>query len=208
MTLTLALSCIAVLLALSVLAVATGRSPVTTRIVYGASLAASLLLLALAATICLAQAPVTVTLPLGLPWLGAHFRIDALGAFFLAVVNLGAAAPACSRSATAATTRRRSACCRSIRLFLAGMNLVVLADDAFTFLVSWEFMSLTSWALVIAHHRERGQSAAPATSISSWRASARWRCCSPSACWPGPTAATPSRRSAMRQPSPRSPRWC
>ena len=39
--------------------------------------------------------------------------------------------------------------------FLAGMNLVVLADDAFTFLVSWEFMSLTSWALVMSHHRER-----------------------------------------------------
>ena len=33
------------------------------------------------------------------------------------------------------------------------MNLVVLADDAFTFLLSWEFMSLTSWALVMAHHR-------------------------------------------------------
>jgi formate hydrogenlyase subunit 3/multisubunit Na+/H+ antiporter MnhD subunit len=33
------------------------------------------------------------------------------------------------------------------------MSLVVLADDAFTFLLSWEFMSLTSWALVMAHHR-------------------------------------------------------
>src|SRR5260221_2484036 len=33
------------------------------------------------------------------------------------------------------------------------MNIVVLADDAFTFLVSWEFMSLSSWALVMAHHR-------------------------------------------------------
>ena len=39
--------------------------------------------------------------------------------------------------------------------YLAAMNLVVLADDAFSFLVSWEFMSLTSWALVVAHHRER-----------------------------------------------------
>src|SRR5207248_3577789 len=38
-------------------------------------------------------------------------------------------------------------------VFLAGMNLVVLADDAFTFLLSWEFMSLSSWALVMAHHR-------------------------------------------------------
>src|SRR6266513_1087194 len=37
--------------------------------------------------------------------------------------------------------------------FLAGMSIVVLADDAFTFLVAWEFMSLSSWALVMAHHR-------------------------------------------------------
>ena len=39
--------------------------------------------------------------------------------------------------------------------YLAAMNLVVLADDAFSFLVSWEFMSLTSWALVISHHQLR-----------------------------------------------------
>src|SRR4029078_4389944 len=37
---------------------------------------------------------------------------------------------------------------------LAGMNLVVLANDAFTFLVAWEFMSLSSCALVMAHHRD------------------------------------------------------
>ncbi len=37
--------------------------------------------------------------------------------------------------------------------YLAGMNLVVLADDAFSFLVAWEFMSLSSWALVMANHR-------------------------------------------------------
>src|SRR5208283_265040 len=44
--------------------------------------------------------------------------------------------------------------------FLAGMNLVVLADDAFTFLLTWEFMSLTSWALVMAHHRQPGNARA------------------------------------------------
>jgi hydrogenase-4 component B len=38
--------------------------------------------------------------------------------------------------------------------FLAGMNLVVLAADAFTFLLSWEFMSLSSWALVMAYHED------------------------------------------------------
>lgn len=34
--------------------------------------------------------------------------------------------------------------------------MVVLADDAFTFLLTREFMSLTSWALVMAHHVQRG----------------------------------------------------
>lgn len=34
------------------------------------------------------------------------------------------------------------------------MNVVVLANDAFSFLVAWEFMSLTSWAMVVSHHRE------------------------------------------------------
>src|SRR5215216_379095 len=38
--------------------------------------------------------------------------------------------------------------------YLAAMNIMVLADDAFTFLVAWEFMSLTSWALVVAHHHD------------------------------------------------------
>src|ERR1051326_9431636 len=38
--------------------------------------------------------------------------------------------------------------------FLAAMNLVVMADDAFVFLLSWELMSLVSWAIVLAHHHE------------------------------------------------------
>ncbi len=44
--------------------------------------------------------------------------------------------------------------------FLAGMNAVLLAADAFTFLFAWEFMSLSSWALVMAHHRRPGNAAA------------------------------------------------
>ena len=35
--------------------------------------------------------PQTLRLPIGLPWLGAHFRLDPLAAAFLVVVNLGAA---------------------------------------------------------------------------------------------------------------------
>jgi formate hydrogenlyase subunit 3/multisubunit Na+/H+ antiporter MnhD subunit len=39
-------------------------------------------------------------------------------------------------------------------VFVAGMNLVLLSDDAFSFLVAWEFMSLSSWLLVLATHRQ------------------------------------------------------
>jgi formate hydrogenlyase subunit 3/multisubunit Na+/H+ antiporter MnhD subunit len=35
------------------------------------------------------------------------------------------------------------------------MSLVVVADDAYTFLFAWEFMSLSSWALVMAHDHLR-----------------------------------------------------
>ena len=156
MTLTLALSCIAAHLAISLLAVATGRSLVTMRIVYGASLAISLLLLAIAADHLLgAKAPVTATLPLGLPWLGAHFRIDVLSAFFLMVVDLGAAAASLFALGYGRHEPEPQRVLPFYPAFLAGMNLVVLADDAFTFLVSWEFMSLSSWALVMSHHRVR-----------------------------------------------------
>src|SRR5206468_1437374 len=94
-----------------------------------------------------------LTLPLGLPWVGAHFRVDPLAAFFLVVVNLGGAGASLFALGYG---RHEPAPLRVLPFypaFLGGMNLVVLADDAFTFLLSWEFMSLTSWALVMAHHK-------------------------------------------------------
>jgi hydrogenase-4 component B len=154
MTLTVALSLIVVQLTVFVIAVAGGRSLLTMRIVYGTSLVTSLALLALAANHLLGNhAPVTATLPLGLPWLGAHFRIDVLSAFFLMVVDLGTAGASLFALGYGRHDEAPERVLPFYPLFLAGMNLVVLAADAFTFLISWEFMSLTSWALVIAHHR-------------------------------------------------------
>jgi formate hydrogenlyase subunit 3/multisubunit Na+/H+ antiporter MnhD subunit len=98
--------------------------------------------------------PTSITLPLGLPWLGAHFRIDALSAFFLAVIALGAFAASLFALGYARHEDEPTRVLPFYPAFLAGMNLVVLADDSFTFLVSWEFMSLSSWALVMAHHRD------------------------------------------------------
>jgi formate hydrogenlyase subunit 3/multisubunit Na+/H+ antiporter MnhD subunit len=97
----------------------------------------------------------SLRLPLGLPWIGAHFRIDALAAFFLAVVNLGGVGASLFAIGYGTHEKAPGRVLPFYAAFLAGMNLVVLADDAFTFLVSWEFMSLSSWALVMAHHHDR-----------------------------------------------------
>ena len=93
-------------------------------------------------------------LPLGLPWIGAHFRLDALAAFFLVVVNLGGATASLYALGYGRHEEAPHRVLPFYPLFLAGMNLVVLADDAFSFLLCWEVMSLASWALVMAHHRE------------------------------------------------------
>ena len=96
-----------------------------------------------------------VILPLGLPWIGAHFRIDALSAAFLVIVNLGSGAASLYGLGDARSEHAPERVLPFFPAFLAGMNLVPLADDAYTFLLSWEFMSIASWALVMAHHRER-----------------------------------------------------
>jgi len=151
----LALACAAVLISTAALAVVIADATRARLVVYGVCLIASLALfsIALLALLGVSYALSAATLPLGLPWLGAHFRLDALSAFFLAVVNLGAAAA----SLFALGYGRHEDAPRRVLpfypAFLAGMSIVVLADDAFTFLVSWEFMSLSSWALVMAHHR-------------------------------------------------------
>src|SRR5262249_52797264 len=124
-------------------------------VIYGIAFSACLAAGIVALHALLAGAAGAVVLPLGLPWLGAHFRVDALAAFFLLVVNLGGAA---ASFYAIGYGRREPAPMRVLPFypaFLAGMNLVVLAGDAFTFLLSWEFMSLSSWALVMAHHRIR-----------------------------------------------------
>src|SRR3546814_2512921 len=93
-------------------------------------------------------------LPLGLPWIGANFRIDALAAFFIVVINLGAAAASLYGLGYGRHESAPERVLPFFPVFLAGMNMVLLAADAFTFLLSWEFMSLASWALVMTHHRD------------------------------------------------------
>jgi len=101
-----------------------------------------------------AVAPAEIVSPLGLPWIGAHFRLDALSAFFLALVSLSSGAASLYAVGHGREEREPERVLPFYPVFLAGMNLVVLAGDAFTFLLSWEVMSLASCALVMARHRE------------------------------------------------------
>lgn len=98
----------------------------------------------------------SAVLPLGLPWLGAHVRVDALSAYFLVVANGLAAVASLFALGYAPHDAEPARVTPLYPLFLAGMNLVVIADDAFTFLFAWEFMSFASWLLVLSKHRERG----------------------------------------------------
>ncbi len=114
-----------------------------------------LMLLGLAALIAGGD-PATASLPLGLPWLGMHFRIDALSAFFMVVVNLGGIAAGIYGIGYGRHESHPGRVLAFFAPFLGAMNMVLLADDAFAFLLSWEFMSLCSWLLVVANHRQAG----------------------------------------------------
>jgi formate hydrogenlyase subunit 3/multisubunit Na+/H+ antiporter MnhD subunit len=146
---------VAALLVLAPAGVVLAAAPIGRPTVYGASLALSLVLVAAGAVGLFGHHESAATLPLGLPWLGAHFRIDALSALFLIVVNLGAAAASLFSFGYGKHEAAAGRVLPFYPAYLAGMNLVILSADAFSFLVSWEFMSLTSWALVVAHHRDR-----------------------------------------------------
>ncbi len=101
------------------------------------------------------SAPEVVVLPLGLPGLPFHLRLDPLAGFFLMVIGAASAGV----SAFAAGYFRKGEgtppglLCLEYHVFLASMTLVVLADDAYAFMVMWETMALSSFFLVIANHR-------------------------------------------------------
>jgi hydrogenase-4 component B len=158
MAVTAELWCVALLIAVAALAVIPAVRA-SSHIVYGAMLAVTVIGFIVAAFAMAAPASGTV-LPLGLPFIGARFRVDALSAFFLLVVDFGAAAACLYGIGYGRHEHEPQRVVPFFAAFLAGMNLVLLADDAFSFLVAWEFMSLASWALVMAHHREPGNARA------------------------------------------------
>ena len=105
--------CAAALLGTALLAIASARTQAATSIVYSATLVISVAAAAaaVAALIGRAATPADLVLPIGVPWIGAHFRIDVLAAFFLAVSRLSGChspllLPGCDELALRAVTGR------------------------------------------------------------------------------------------------------
>lgn len=93
-----------------------------------------------------------VVLPIGLPDLPFHLRLDALSAFFL--VLLGGAGFGVTVYASGYFKAMASGpLALWYHLFLAGMATVLLADDAYAFMVAWEVMALASYFLVTTDHK-------------------------------------------------------
>ncbi|HZF29471.1 MAG TPA: hydrogenase 4 subunit B [Gammaproteobacteria bacterium] len=96
-----------------------------------------------------------LVLPLGLPDLPFHLRLDALSGVFL--ILLGAASVGTSVfGAGYFRTGEGTApglLCLQYHVFLASMGGVLLADDAYAFMVAWETMALASYFLVTTQHR-------------------------------------------------------
>lgn len=92
------------------------------------------------------------TIPLGLPGLPFNVRLDPLAGFFLVVIGLLATFTSIySIGYVRGYLGQRPVTPLALfyLLFLAGMLLVVIADDAYLFLVAWELMAAASYFLVM-----------------------------------------------------------
>jgi formate hydrogenlyase subunit 3/multisubunit Na+/H+ antiporter MnhD subunit len=111
--------------------------------------------LAVAAAAGLHHPTEQMVLPIGLPSLPVHLRLDALSGVFLLL--LGAASFGISIFSAGYFRRGEGTppglLCLQYHLFLASMGFVLLADDAYAFMLAWETMALSSYFLVTTQHR-------------------------------------------------------
>lgn len=101
--------------------------------------------------------PVTGSLASTIPLLTMTIRLDPLAAFFILTISLvGLAASIYAIGYGRHFEGRTSVATLSalFNAFLGSMTLVVLADNAFFFLLAWELMSLLSYFLVVTEHEK------------------------------------------------------
>jgi formate hydrogenlyase subunit 3/multisubunit Na+/H+ antiporter MnhD subunit len=153
--LSLIVAAIAAWLAIAALGIVRPRNLVYVgRVLFSAGAAVGMAL-AVVAFAAIGELPQSTVLPLGLPDLPFHLRLDSLSAFFL--VLLGAAGAGISVYSVGYFRSSEGTApglmCLQYHVFLAAMALVLLADDAYVFMVAWETMALASFFLVTTEHR-------------------------------------------------------
>ncbi len=122
------------------------------RIVYPVAIVAALIAIACDLAALMSQGDFAHVLPIGLPGTGLRLRLDTLSAFFGLIVNIGVLAAAIYGLGLDPAHDLSGRIEPFFAIFVAAMNAVLIADDAFAFLFFWEVMSLMSWALVVANH--------------------------------------------------------
>jgi formate hydrogenlyase subunit 3/multisubunit Na+/H+ antiporter MnhD subunit len=152
---TLIFAAIVAWLAIGVLGIAAlRRLRIVSRVLFPAGAAVGVAL-AVVAFFAIGAVQEATTLPLGLPDLPFHVRVDALSAFFL--VLLGSAGAAISWFSSGYFRSSEGTppglICFQYHVFLAAMAMVLIADDAYAFMVAWEAMALASYFLVTTEHR-------------------------------------------------------
>ena len=98
----------------------------------------------------------TSLLPIGLPNLPFHVRIDYLSSYFLFVQGIVTTGVSLFSAGYFSREEDTPAglICLEYHLCIASIVLLLIADDAYAFLFAWEIMSLTATALVVAHHKD------------------------------------------------------
>ncbi len=106
--------------------------------------------------VLLTKGVITGQIALGLPWLPWHVRFDGLSGFFFLIIGIAVCAVSLYGpgyvSSYKETEHPFAVLGLFTGLFVAGMLLVLLADDAFMFMIAWELMSVASYFLVAFQH--------------------------------------------------------
>ncbi|MEQ1620869.1 MAG: hydrogenase 4 subunit B [Methylococcales bacterium] len=93
---------------------------------------------------------------LGLPWLPWHVRFDSLSGFFFLIIGIAVIAVSIYGPGYVHSYKEKQHPFAVLGLFtglfVTGMMLVLLADDAFFFMIAWELMSVASYFLVAFQH--------------------------------------------------------
>jgi hydrogenase-4 component B len=141
-----------------VVAFAAGRRPALMRgLVFPLLGAAGLMAVGLGGHALLRGTSETMVYALGLPWLHWHLRVDPLAGFFLALIGFVVVAVSLFGPGYVREFEHGKQSLAVLGfftgLFVSGMLMVVVAADAFSFMLAWELMSLSSYFLVVYQHR-------------------------------------------------------